>query len=70
MHKSWWFSKYKLYDKPFKAACSGIYSESLDGMPLILILVQNDSTTPPPANFCLNLKNTSPYLKWLLPNCK
>ena len=48
MHKSWWFSKYKLYDKPFKAACSGIYSESLDGMPLILILVQNDSTTPPP----------------------
>ena len=37
INKSLRFSKYKLCDKPFNAACSEIYSESQDDMPLILI---------------------------------
>ena len=62
MNKSLRFSKCKLHDKPFNTACFEIYSESLDGMPLILTLLQNDPTTPPPAYFCLGLKNNTPYL--------
>ena len=62
MNKSARFSKYKLHDRPFNTACSEIYSEKLDGMPLILILIQNDPPTPSPANFCLGPKNTSPNL--------
>ena len=62
MNKSLRFSKYKLYDKPFNTTCFEMYSESLDVMPLILILLQNDPTTPPPTSFCLSLKNTSSYL--------
>ena len=55
------FSKYKLHDRPFNTACSGIYYESLDDMPLMLILLRNDPVTPPIANFGIGLKITSPY---------
>ena len=55
MNTSLRLSKYKLHHKPFNTACSGKYSEGLDGMPLILILLQNDSPTPPPVNVCLGL---------------
>ena len=54
-------SKYKLHHRPFNTACSGIYFDSLDDMPLILILLQNDPPTPPTANVFLGLM-TSPYL--------
>ena len=62
MNKSFQFSKCKLHDKPFNAACFEIYSEDLDDMLRILTLLQNDPTIPPPAYFCLGLKYTSPYL--------
>ena len=62
MNTSLRLSKYKFHHRPFNTACSGIYSESLDDMLLILILLQNDPPTPSPANVCLGLKNTSPYL--------
>ena len=48
-------SKYKLHQRPFNTDCSGIYSESLDGMPLILVLLQNDLSAPPSANFYQSL---------------
>ena len=51
MSKSLQFSKYKLHNRPFNTACSGIYSENLDGVPLILILLQNDYPTPPLQTF-------------------
>ena len=51
MNKSLRFSEYKLLDKPFNTACSEIYSENLDGIPLILILLQNDPPIPPLQTF-------------------
>ena len=55
MNTSLRFSKYKLHNSPFNTAYCGEYSESLDGMPLILILLQNDLPIPLPRNFCLGL---------------
>ena len=62
------FSKNKLHLRPFSAACSGMYFESLNGMPLILILLQNDPQTPPrkllprfEEKFSLFLLNTSKF---------
>ena len=43
--------KIKLHHRPFNTAYSGIYFGSLDGMPLILILLQSDSSTPPLQTF-------------------
>ena len=51
MNESLRFSKYKFHDRPLNTVCSGTYVESLDGMPLVLSLLQNDPTTPPPQNF-------------------
>ena len=62
MNISLQFLKYNLHNTPFKTACPAIYFENLSGMSLILILLQNDPLTPPSTNFCLGLKNTSPYL--------
>ena len=47
MNKTLQFSKYKLHDRPFNAACSEVYSEILADMSLILILLQNDPPSPP-----------------------
>ena len=54
-------SKYKLHDRFFSTACSAIHPESLDELPLILILLQIYPPTPSPANVCLRLKSTSLY---------
>ena len=43
-------SKYKLHDRFFSTACSAIHPESLDELPLTLILLQIYPPTPSPAN--------------------
>ena len=50
MNTSLWFSKCKLNHRHFNTAWSGIYFESLDDIPLILILLQNDPSNPVPDN--------------------
>ena len=62
MNKSMRFSKYKPQDRPFNMACSEGYSENLDNMSLILVLLQNDPPTSPRAKYCLALKYASSYL--------
>ena len=62
MNTSLRLSEYKLHQRSFDTACSGIYSESLDDMHLTLILRRNDPPDPPHVNVCLALKNSSPYL--------
>ena len=59
MNTSLWFSEYKLHHRPFNTASCVIYSESLDDMPLILILLLNNPSNPTPANFCLSLNGFS-----------
>ena len=50
-----WPLKYKLHHKPFNTACCGIYPKNLDGIPLILILIENDPPTPLHTDFSLGL---------------
>ena len=55
MNTSLRFSKYKLHQRPFNTACSGIHFGSIDGMPLILLMESVGNDFPEVINTLWNI---------------